>query len=106
MWDSLLAFTHRITYCQKWGNGLWPGHSRSYDVCIKPCNRSFSNSEDFMPSSMSDNSALYVQTSLWLYTARTNMNANRKASIIGCEQKSGYVIEPRGVIIIIYYECK
>jgi hypothetical protein len=59
-----------------------------------------------MPSSMSDNSALYVQTGLWLYTARTNMNANRKASIIGCEQKSGYVIEPRGVIIIIYYECK
>jgi hypothetical protein len=59
-----------------------------------------------MPASMSDNSALDVQTSLWLYTARTNMNANRKASIIGCEQKGGYMIEPSGVIIIIYYECK
>jgi hypothetical protein len=38
-----------------------------------------------MPASMSDNSALDVQTSVGPYTARTNMNANRKAGIVGCE---------------------
>ena len=47
------------------------------------------------------NFALAVQTNVWLYTVMINMNDNRIASIIGCEQKGGEVIEARGIIIII-----
>jgi hypothetical protein len=52
-----------------------------------------------MQASTNDNSALALQTSVWPYTTRTNINVSRKAGKSDVETERDLMIEARGIII-------